>query len=132
VQETQKGVQSLNAEQDRIKTLIKIRDALGVLSTVRLDSRTTQTCADINHQCLDGTGSWLWTHEAYTTWTAPKDKDTSHVLLVSGPRSSGKTLVSSLITKHLEDQKGARMWRTISFPPVRRNPTTRKTPCSRL
>ncbi|KAI0479393.1 hypothetical protein GGR56DRAFT_634769 [Xylariaceae sp. FL0804] len=105
-EETQKGVQSLKADADRIKALINIRDTLGVPSTVRLDSRTTQTCSNILKDSVDGTGSWLWNHEAYNTWTAPKDKDDSHALLVSGPPSSGKTTASALIVKRLEDQKG--------------------------
>ncbi|KAJ7368513.1 hypothetical protein DFH08DRAFT_676529 [Mycena albidolilacea] len=105
VQDMQKGVQSLNEDADRIRTLINIRDTLGVPSTVQLDTKTTQTCTSLASKCSNGTGSWIWTHDAYTTWTAPKDKDTSHVLLVSGPPSSGKTLASALITKRLEEQK---------------------------
>ncbi|KAJ7898401.1 hypothetical protein B0H13DRAFT_2252255 [Mycena leptocephala] len=96
---------SLNEDADRIKTLTKIRDTLGCVE-VRLDTKTTQTCTSLASKCSDGTGSWIWTHDAYTTWTAPKDKDTSHVLLVSGPPSSGKTSASALITKRLEEQKG--------------------------
>ncbi|KAJ6475541.1 hypothetical protein C8R45DRAFT_1159682 [Mycena sanguinolenta] len=101
VQEMQKGLQSLNEDADRIRTLIKIRNTLGVP-----DSETMQTCTKLASECSDGTGSWIWTHGAYTAWTAPKDKDTSHVLLVSGPPSSGKSSVSALITKRLEEQKG--------------------------
>ncbi|KAJ6534644.1 hypothetical protein DFH09DRAFT_1325264 [Mycena vulgaris] len=116
VQEMQKGVQSLNEDADRIKTLIKIRDTLGVPSTVRLDTKTTQTCTSLANKCSDRTGSWIWTHDAYTTWTAPKDKDTSHVLLVSGPPSSGKTSASALITKRLEEQKGRTYVAHYFFP----------------
>lgn len=108
VQDTQKGVQALRDDADRIKTLIKIRDTLGVPSTVRLDANTTQTCNNIYDRCLDGAGSWIWTHDAYTTWISPeKDQDvSSHVLVLSGPPSSGKTSASALITKRLEEQKG--------------------------
>ncbi|KAI0116512.1 hypothetical protein GGR51DRAFT_320612 [Nemania sp. FL0031] len=101
-EETQKGVQSLGADADRIKTLVKIRDTLNVLPTVLLDTKTTQTCSDIYRKCLDGTGSWIWRHPAYRTWTATNDKDASHLLLLSGSSSSGKTLASSQITKKLE------------------------------
>ncbi|KAJ7764439.1 hypothetical protein B0H14DRAFT_371048 [Mycena olivaceomarginata] len=116
VQEVQKGVQSLNADADRSKMLIKIRDTLGVPSTVRLDTKTTQMCTSLASKCSDGTGSWIWTHDAYTTWTAPKDKDTSHVLLVSGPPSSGKSRASALITKRLEEQKGRTYVAHYFFP----------------
>jgi hypothetical protein len=104
VQDTQKGVQALKDDADRIKTLIKIRDTLGVPSTVRLDSNTTQTCTSISNRCLDGTGAWIWKHHAYVSWTAPREKgmDTSHVLLVSGPPSSGKDV------SHRPDYQGAR------------------------
>ena len=57
VQETHKGVQALKDDSDRTKTLVKIRDILGVPSTVRLDTNTTQTCTNISDRCLDGTGS---------------------------------------------------------------------------
>ncbi|KAJ7292752.1 hypothetical protein C8J57DRAFT_1043303 [Mycena rebaudengoi] len=115
-QETQKGVQSLNEDNDRMKTLNKIREALGVASRVQLDTKTTQTCTSLASKCSEGTGSWIWTHDAYTTWTAPNDKDTSHVLLVSGPPSSGKTRASALITKRLEEQKGRTYVAHYFFP----------------
>jgi Cdc6-like AAA superfamily ATPase len=124
----QKGVQSLNEDADRIKTLIKIRDTLGVSSTVRLDTKTTHTCTSLASKCSDGTGSWIWTHDAYTTWTAPKDKDTSHVLLVSGPPSSGKTLASALITKRLEEQKGRTYVAHYFFPTSTRKSDDEKNP----
>ncbi|KAL2874784.1 hypothetical protein SGCOL_010038 [Colletotrichum sp. CLE4] len=112
-QETHKGVQSLTDDADRTKTLTKIRDNLGVLSTVRLDTNTTQTVTTISDKCFNGTGSWIWTHEAYTTWTASNDKD---VLVVSGPESSGKTSVTALITKRLEEQKGRTYVAHYFFP----------------
>ncbi|KAI0551588.1 hypothetical protein F4679DRAFT_538455 [Xylaria curta] len=105
-EETQNVVQSLYADANRTKTLQKIRDTLGVETIVRLDGRTTRTCTDIYRKCLDGTGSWLWTHDAYTTWIAPKDKDSSHILLISGPASSGRTAASALVTKRLEEERG--------------------------
>ncbi|KXH50948.1 hypothetical protein CSAL01_04813 [Colletotrichum salicis] len=112
-QETHKGVQSLTDDADRTKTLTKIRDNLGVLSTVRLDTNTTQTVTTISDKCFNGTGSWIWTHEAYTTWTASNDKD---ILVVSGPESSGKTSVTALITKRLEEQKGRTYVAHYFFP----------------
>ncbi|KAK0702793.1 hypothetical protein B0H67DRAFT_499740 [Lasiosphaeris hirsuta] len=117
VSETQKGVQALKDDADRIKTLVKIRDVLGVPSTVRLDTVTTQTCTNIYDRCLYGTGSWIWTHDAYTAWTASnKSKDVSHMLIVSGPPSSGKTSASALITKRLEEQKGRTYVAHYFFP----------------
>lgn len=102
VQETQKGVQSLNDDSDRTKTLTKIRNTLDVPSTVHLDTTTTQTRIDLCAKCLDNSGSWIWTHQAFLSWMAAKDKG---VLVVSGPPSAGKTSVCALITKHLEEQK---------------------------
>lgn len=118
VQETQKGVQALRDDVDRMRTLIKIRDTLGVPSTVRLDTNTTQTCTDIADRCLSGMGSWIWTHEAYTAWTATKDrdKDAQRLLIVSGPPSSGKTCATALITKRLEEQKGRTYVAHYFFP----------------
>ncbi|ROV93591.1 hypothetical protein VMCG_08093 [Cytospora schulzeri] len=104
-EETQKGVQSLKEDADRTKILGNIRDTLSVPWTVRLDTNTTQTCINIHSKCLEGTGSWIWTHNQYLTWMAPKDKDTSNVLIMSGPPSSGKTSASALITKRLEEHK---------------------------
>ncbi|KFY68311.1 hypothetical protein V496_01166 [Pseudogymnoascus sp. VKM F-4515 (FW-2607)] len=117
-QETQKGVQSLNADATRIKTLIKIRDSLDVPQKVRLDTNTTQTCTNIYKKWHKGTGLWIWEHPAYTTWTTPnKDKNaSSHILLVSGPQSSGKTTASALITKRLEEQKGRTYVAHYFFP----------------
>ncbi|KAI1631030.1 hypothetical protein F4809DRAFT_646823 [Biscogniauxia mediterranea] len=53
VVETHKGVQALKDESDRTKTLVKIREVLGVPTTVRLDTNTTQTCTNISDKCLD-------------------------------------------------------------------------------
>ncbi|KAI9151534.1 hypothetical protein HJFPF1_08740 [Paramyrothecium foliicola] len=130
VQETQKGVQALKDESDRIKTLIKIRETLGVEPTVRLDANTTQTCTNIFDRCSDRTGSWIWTHDAYTTWTAPtQDKGhSSHVLIVSGPRSSGKTSASALITKRLEEQRGRTYVAHYFFPASTKKSDDEKSP----
>ncbi|KAK0619086.1 hypothetical protein B0T14DRAFT_554464 [Immersiella caudata] len=111
VSETQKGVQALRAESDRIKTLVKIRDALDVAKTVRLDTTSTQTCDNLYAKCLEGTGSWIWRQDDYTKWTAASSKDkekdpNSHILILSGPASSGKTSAGAMITKSLEEQKG--------------------------
>jgi hypothetical protein len=132
VLETQKGVQALKDESDRAKTLGKIRDAFGLPPTVRFDTITTQTCTSIYDRCLYGTGSWIWTHDGYTTWTAPsKGKDASHILILSGPASSGKTSVSALITKRLEEQKGRTYVAHYFFPASTKRRTT-TTRCSRL
>jgi hypothetical protein len=105
VQDIQKGVQAFKDDAARTKTLSVIRDALGVPTTVRLDSSTTQTCTGISEKCVNGTGTWIWTNEEYNTWVGPKNKSSSHVLVLSGPPSSGKTIASALITKRLEERK---------------------------
>ncbi|KAI1089944.1 hypothetical protein F5B19DRAFT_351940 [Rostrohypoxylon terebratum] len=118
VQETQNDVQSFKDDVDRSRTLTKIRDALGIWPTVRLDTNTTQTCTNIYDRCHNLTGSWIWTNDTYTTWVAPnKDKETSHVLILSGPPSSGKTSATALITKRLEEQKGRKYVAHYFFPP---------------
>ncbi|KAJ7619565.1 hypothetical protein FB45DRAFT_981095 [Roridomyces roridus] len=111
VQGTQKGVQALKDDADRTKTLSKIRDALGVPESVKLDAKTTQTLTNIVNGCVDHTGAWIWTDKTYLAWTAAtKEKDASpsasHILLASGPSSSGKTFATALITRRLEDHKG--------------------------
>ncbi|PTB73692.1 hypothetical protein M440DRAFT_1338792 [Trichoderma longibrachiatum ATCC 18648] len=124
VQETQKGMQTLKDDLDRMKALIKIRDTLGVPSTVRLDTNTTQTCNDLIDKCRSKTGSWIWTHEAYTAWTSSKDRnkekgkdrDAQRLLLVTGPPSSGKTFATALITRSLEEQKGRTYVAHYFFP----------------
>lgn len=121
-----KAVQSLTENTDRTKTLIKIRNALDVPVTVHLDAKTTQTCQNIVDKCLDGTGTWIWTHDAYTTWTAPKDKHVSHVLLVSGPPSSGKTSATALIIKRLEEQKDRTYVAHYFFPATSSVANTRR------
>ncbi|KAF4553620.1 Hypothetical protein D9617_6g093510 [Elsinoe fawcettii] len=103
VEETQKGVKSLNDESNRNSDLKKIREALSVDPNVRLDTRSTQTCKSIHDKCRPGTGSWIWTDDAYKDWTNSADEDSSHVLLLMGPPNSGKTCASSQITKRLED-----------------------------
>ncbi|KAI1767301.1 hypothetical protein GGR53DRAFT_463602 [Hypoxylon sp. FL1150] len=129
VQETQKDMQSFKDDADRSKSLGKIRDTLNVPATVRLDTNTTQTCTNISDRCLNRTGSWIWEHDAYTAWTAPnKDKETSHVLLLSGPPSSGKTSASALITKRLEEQKGRTYVAHYFFPASTKKNDEEKTP----
>ncbi|KAK7739678.1 hypothetical protein SLS53_005645 [Cytospora paraplurivora] len=103
--ETRMGVQSLNKETEYTNMLSKIRDSLGVWTSVQLDGNTTQTCQDYVNKCIDGTGKWIDQHEAYTTWTAPNDESISNVLVVSGPRSSGKTSATALITKRLQQRQ---------------------------
>lgn len=105
VVDTRKGMKSVNDDTDRRKTLEKLRDCLNVPSTVRLDTKSTQTCTTIYSKCCNGTGQWIPTHAAYREWTEAKDKDTSHVLVVSGPPSSGKTTATAMIIKRLEEKK---------------------------
>lgn len=109
-EETTQGVQALKDDNDRTKTLKKIRDTLQVPSIVHLDTRSTQTCTDIAIKCLPGTASWLWTHSAFTSWTEGDMKysgrECSNMLLVSGPPSSGKTMVTTQIVKRLEEERG--------------------------
>lgn len=115
--ETQKGVQSLKDDADRSKMLIKIRDTLGLSPMVRLDAMTTQTVTNISERCLGGTGSWIWTHEHYQGWTTQaKGRDFPHILVVSGPPSSGKTSASAMITKRLEEQKNRTYVAHYFFP----------------
>ncbi|KAG6354262.1 hypothetical protein INS49_004867 [Diaporthe citri] len=105
-EETQKRLQSFKDDTDRKKALERIRDSLSVPSTVRLDTKSTQTCTNIFAKCFNGTGSWITEHKSYKCWTESKDqKETSHVLIVSGPPSSGKSSVSAIITKRLEESK---------------------------
>lgn len=105
-EETQKRLQSFKDDTDRKKALERIRDSLSVPSTVRLDTKSTQTCTNIFAKCCNGTGSWVTEHESYRLWTESKDeKDSSHVLFVSGPPSSGKSSVTAMITKRLEESK---------------------------
>lgn len=105
-EETQKQLQSFKDDTDRKKALEKIRDSLSVPSTVRLDTKSTQTCTNIAAKCCNGTGSWITMHESYKHWTESQDqREISHVLLVSGPPSSGKSSAAALITKRLEEAK---------------------------
>lgn len=110
VDETHQGVKELKDDNDRTKSLNKIRDTLQIPSTVLLHTRTTQTCTNHATKCLPGTGSWIWEEEAFSSWkegtTKSDDRQVPHVLVVSGPPSSGKTLVAAQIIKHLEEEKG--------------------------
>lgn len=106
VGEMNEGVKVLTDKHDLDKKLDQIRSALGVESTVRLDNRTTQTRMHLSAQCYEGTGSWIWENDQYLKWTSIEKGIYSRVLLLSGPVSSGKTLVSAAITKRLEEQKG--------------------------
>lgn len=102
-------------ETDKTKRLMKIRDTLTVPSYVRLDTNTTETCTNIYAKRLDGTGKWVWKHPAYEEWTSTKGS--SPLLLLSGDSSSGKTSVTALITKKLEDQKRTRIYVSHFFFP---------------
>lgn len=110
VEDTYQAVQSLKDNNERTQTLIKIRNTLQVPTIVLLDTRTTQTCTNLANKCLEGTGSWIWKDEAFASWTEGTAKgdaqQKSNVLMVSGPPSSGKTLATAQIIKHLEEEKG--------------------------
>ncbi|KAJ0116751.1 neutral permease protein [Diaporthe amygdali] len=110
VEDTYQAVQSLKDNNERTQTLIKIRNTLQVPTIVLLDTRTTQTCTNLANKCLEGTGSWIWKDEAFVSWTEGTAKgdnqQKSNVLIVSGPPSSGKTLATAQIIKHLEEEKG--------------------------
>lgn len=110
LEETHQGVQALKDDNDRAKTLIKIRDALQVPPTELTEARSTQTCTNIAAKCLPETGSWIWTEGAYVSWTDGTFKADEHrvsnILLILGPSTSGKTLATALIVKRLEEEKG--------------------------
>lgn len=72
--ETHKGVQFLKEDSERLKTLSKIRDALRVPPMVRFDTKTTQTCMNHVTKCLEGTGSWIWEHDAYKVGEHPRTR----------------------------------------------------------
>ncbi|KAI3393281.1 hypothetical protein diail_4491 [Diaporthe ilicicola] len=120
--ETHQGVQALKDDNDRTKTLIKIRNTLQIPSIVLLDTRTTQTCTNHAAKCLPGTGSWIWTDEAFSSWKEGSakagDPSVSNVLVLSGPASSGKTLATAQIVKHLEEEKGRTYVAHYFFLPV--------------
>lgn len=121
VEETHQGVQALKDDNDRTKTLIKIRNTLQVPTTVRLDTRTTQTCTNIAAKSLPGTGAWIWTDHAFTAWTQGTaqgdEKKSANVLILSGPPSSGKTLAAAQIVKRLEEEQGRTYIAHYFFPP---------------
>lgn len=132
VDETHQGVQALKDENDRIKTLTRIRNTLQVSNIVLLDTRTTQTGTNYATQCLPGTGSWIWTNKAFVSWKegAAKgtDQATPNVLIVSGPPSSGKTFATAQIVKNSRKKKAAyRLPITSSCQPAAKSPrkTTR-------
>jgi hypothetical protein len=98
----QQDLQSLRNNADRVEKLNKIRDTLELpIADTSIEIRTR-----ISEGCYKGTGSWIWTHEAYTKWTASKDRSPrSQVLLISGPLASGKTSACALIVERLEDKQ---------------------------
>ncbi|KAG8158287.1 hypothetical protein KVR01_012048 [Diaporthe batatas] len=110
VDETYQGVQTLKEDNSRKKALSKIKDTLNIPWTVLLDTRTTQTCTNIAAMSLPGTGSWIWADKAFSSWkegpVKAGERQVSNLLVVSGPASSGKTLATAQIIKHLEEEKG--------------------------
>ncbi|KAK6836019.1 hypothetical protein PG987_006514 [Apiospora arundinis] len=102
-------------EKDKMKKLTNIKETLNVRGVVQLDTNTTQTCTNIYNKRLDGTGAWVWDHPSYKEWTSTAKKGSRPVLILSGDSSSGKTLVSAMITKRLEDQKRTRIYTAHYF-----------------
>ncbi|KAM3073649.1 hypothetical protein ACMFMG_004466 [Clarireedia jacksonii] len=120
VDETHQGVQALKDDNDRTNILIKIRNTLQVPTIVLLNTRTTNTCTDYAAKCLPGTGSWIWTDDAFVSWTEGtakgNDNPVSNLLIVSGPPSSGKTLATAQIIKRLEEENGRTYAAHYFFP----------------
>lgn len=124
--DTHQAVSALKENTDTMQRLIQIREALDVTPMVRLDSKTTQICTYLYGQRVANTGDWIWTHPAYGAWTesgtgtgtGPEgpEKQAAHVLVLSGPPSSGKSLAAAAITKRLEDQKGRAYVAHYFFP----------------
>lgn len=105
---TKQGVQTLLKGADRVNQLKKIRETLDLLGAVDFsETKTSAIRTEYAQKCLLDTGEWIWDHEAYKKWTTSTKRDgaASHVLFVSGPPSSGKTLACALITKRLEVRK---------------------------
>lgn len=105
---TRQEVQSLFNSADRVKQLNKIKETLELPQAVNFNETKASAISTENSQkCLPGTGDWIWDHEAFKKWTISTKRHgvAPHVLFVSGPTSSGKTLACSLITKRLETHK---------------------------
>lgn len=81
------GMQGVVGRKERVDTLIKIQETFGV--KLELDNNTTPECEEIEERCLPSTGDWIWNLEEYKNWSDPGNKITPHVLLMSGPASSG-------------------------------------------
>lgn len=102
VQSIQQDVQSLRKVTDRTEKLNKIKETLELPSVdTSADTRTK-----LSEGCYEGTGEWIWAHETYADWTAPKERNSRcQVLFVSGPLASGKSSACALIARRLEDQQ---------------------------
>lgn len=104
MREQHKSAHACKEDSEIAKSLEKICLGLGIPPTVQMNTNTTQTRTNISDRCAENTGNWIWDTEAFVNWTNPQTP-TSHVLVVSGPRYSGKTLVSAHITKRLEEDQ---------------------------
>lgn len=102
VQSIQQDVQSLRKTTDRTEKLNKIKETLELPSVdTSADTRTK-----LSEGCYEGTGEWIWAHETYADWTAPKERNSRcQVLFISGPLASGKSSACALIARRLEDQQ---------------------------
>ncbi|KAJ0122476.1 neutral permease protein [Diaporthe amygdali] len=98
----QQDLQSIRSNADRNDQLTKIKETLELPSV----DTSTDTRTRFSEGCYEGTGSWIWTHETYDQWTAPKERNSgSRVLFISGPPGSGKSSACALIARRLEDQQ---------------------------
>lgn len=101
-----KDIRSMKEKIDRSEALTKISNELGLDGTVKLHTPNTQSYDKNRKKCHQDTGSWIWEHGCYKAWINSKDQHHSPVLLLSGPRSSGKTLATAQIVKKLQDEYG--------------------------
>ena len=102
VQQTQQGVQTMKDDSERIKVLTKARNNLDLGEQMSLDGNTTEFVTKLARTVANGTGTWIWDNPSYKSWVNTASNKDNQLLFISGPLYSGKTLVSTLITKELE------------------------------
>ncbi|KAJ6504135.1 hypothetical protein C8R47DRAFT_178200 [Mycena vitilis] len=127
-EDTHQRVRAFTDKADRTETLNKIRNALSLPETLSLDANTTSMCTAVSEKCLDNTGTWIWSNSVYIAWMAPKDTQGPHVLFLTGPPSSGKSSVTALITKRLEEQQKSRTFVAHYFFGASSKKTDKKNP----
>lgn len=116
VKGTQKEVKSLTSRQERVDQLQKIVSQFNLTDKPDFDARLTKHCIDVSSDCINGTGAWIWEHSGYKSWTGTRDQDVSQLLVLSGPKSSGKTTVSAVIANELDKRDRLRYVAHHSFP----------------